>query len=101
MLATAGGRQDALRFNIEGALNEGVKRAEVIEALIQLSIYAGFPAALNAFTLANGLFNELDDRKAVASALSADPGGSSEGRKERVNRGLAVLRRPRRRRAPL
>lgn len=91
MLATAGNRQDALRQNIEGALNEGVKREELIEVLIQLSIYVGFPAALNAFTLANAVFKELDGRKEAASALPADAGLPSEGRKERLDRGLAVL----------
>jgi 4-carboxymuconolactone decarboxylase len=91
MLATVGNREESLRFNIEAALNRGVKREEIVEALIQLSIYAGFPASLNAFTLANGIFKEIDQRPASTPTASAASALVSEGRRERLDRGLATL----------
>jgi len=91
MLATVGNREELLRLNIEAALNRGVKREEIVEALIQLSIYAGFPASLNAFTLANAVFKEIDQRPASEPAASPVSAPVSEGRKERLDRGLATL----------
>jgi 4-carboxymuconolactone decarboxylase len=91
MLATIGNREDALRFNIVGALNQGVKREEIIEVLIQLSIYAGFPAALNAFGVANNTFKELERAPGVLQARDAETDTASEARAERFGRGLATL----------
>lgn len=42
------GRQGALRIVIEIALKNGATLDEVIEALLQVAIYAGYPAALDA-----------------------------------------------------
>ena len=56
MLAASGNRSDALRLHLAGALANGVTREEIIELLIQLSVYRGFPAALNAFSVARSVF---------------------------------------------
>ncbi|PWU70748.1 carboxymuconolactone decarboxylase [Ochrobactrum sp. POC9] len=56
MLAATGNRSDALRLHLAGALANGVTREEIIELLIQLSVYRGFPSALNAFSVAGSLF---------------------------------------------
>jgi len=47
-LATLGGCERQLATHIRGALNVGVPAEEVFEALLQLSLYAGVPRALNA-----------------------------------------------------
>jgi 4-carboxymuconolactone decarboxylase len=47
--------------HIHGALNIGVSRQEIIEIIIQMAIYAGFPAALNAMHAAKEVFMEIDE----------------------------------------
>lgn len=60
-LAALGNAAPQLRFHINGALNAGCTRGEVIEALIQIAVYAGFPAAINAVEAAREVFAERDD----------------------------------------
>ncbi len=49
---TTQGAIPQLRVHIHGALNVGCSPAEVMETIIQMAIYAGFPGALNgAFAL--------------------------------------------------
>ena len=43
------GRDNALKLNYEMALNNGAALEEIFEALMQVAIYAGFPAAWDAF----------------------------------------------------
>lgn len=66
-LVTLGHAQTALKAHIQGALNVGCQRQEVVEVIMQTAIYAGFPAAVNAMLVAKELFAELDridsDRK--------------------------------------
>lgn len=45
-----------LKVHINGALNVGCTREEVIEIIIQMSVYAGFPASLNAMAIAKEVF---------------------------------------------
>lgn len=47
-LATLGGCERQLAVHIRGALNVGMPAEELFEALLQLSLYAGVPRALNA-----------------------------------------------------
>jgi 4-carboxymuconolactone decarboxylase len=47
-LTTLGNAISQLKVHINGALNVGVSRQEIIEIIIQMAVYAGFPAALNA-----------------------------------------------------
>ncbi len=47
-----------LKVHIHGALNVGCSQAEVIEVILQMAIYAGFPAALNGMFAAKEVFNE-------------------------------------------
>ncbi|MEX0782604.1 MAG: carboxymuconolactone decarboxylase family protein [Dehalococcoidia bacterium] len=46
MTAAMGGRPRALRSHIEGALNHGASREELVEAMRMVATYAGFPAAI-------------------------------------------------------
>lgn len=51
-----------LKVHIHGALNVGCSREEIVEIMIQMSVYAGFPAALNGIFAAKEVFQERDNR---------------------------------------
>jgi 4-carboxymuconolactone decarboxylase len=51
MLAALG-RHDELRGHLAGALNVGVSKEELVEALMHVGIYAGVPAAVSALNAA-------------------------------------------------
>lgn len=59
-LAALGNARPQLEVHLHAALNVGCTRAEVIEVLIQISLYAGFPAALNGVEAARKVFAERD-----------------------------------------
>jgi 4-carboxymuconolactone decarboxylase len=59
-LTTLGNAPQELKAHIQGALNVGCTRQEVVEVIIQMAVYAGFPAALNAILAAKDVFAELD-----------------------------------------
>ncbi len=61
VLATLGHCQPQLKVHIHGALNVGWTREEIIETFIQLTVYAGFPTALNALFSAKEVFAERDE----------------------------------------
>jgi 4-carboxymuconolactone decarboxylase len=48
MLAALGNAVPQLRVHVAAALNLGWSREALIEALMQVAVFAGFPAALNA-----------------------------------------------------
>lgn len=45
-----------LNVHINGALNVGCKPDEIIEVILQMAVYAGFPAALNGMFVAKEVF---------------------------------------------
>ena len=47
-----------LAVHIKAARQVGVSREQVVETLIQLAVYAGFPAALNALATARTALEE-------------------------------------------
>ncbi|MGN6231694.1 MAG: carboxymuconolactone decarboxylase family protein [Trinickia sp.] len=55
-LAALGNAQPQLKVHIEGALNVGCTREEIVEVFMQMALYAGFPAALNALFAAREVF---------------------------------------------
>ncbi len=59
-LTTLGYASKELRPHIQASLNVGCTRQEVIEVMMQMAVYAGFPAALNALMVAKEVFAELD-----------------------------------------
>lgn len=61
-LMVALNRPDELRLHLRAALNNGVTRDEIKEALLHCAIYAGVPAANAAFHMAEELFAELDKK---------------------------------------
>jgi 4-carboxymuconolactone decarboxylase len=48
--------------HLNAALNAGCTRTEIVEVLMQMAVYAGIPAALNALYLAKEVFAERDAR---------------------------------------
>ncbi len=61
-LAALGTAPNQLKIHIKGALNCGCSRDEVVEVLIQVLVYAGFPATLNGLRLAKEAFQEIDGK---------------------------------------
>ncbi|AZH30120.1 carboxymuconolactone decarboxylase family protein [Paenibacillus sp. M-152] len=56
---TAMGNTQQLKFYINGALNVGWTEEEIVECMMQMIIYAGFPAGLNTIlTIAAEVFEE-------------------------------------------
>ena len=62
-LTALGNANPLLKVHINGALNVGCSRQEVIEVIIQMAVYAGFPAALNAIFAAKEVFAERDKKE--------------------------------------
>ncbi|AMK10816.1 carboxymuconolactone decarboxylase family protein [Pseudodesulfovibrio indicus] len=59
-LAAKGGCEPQLKVHVNGALNVGLTRDEIVETFLQIAVYAGFPAALNAVFAAKAVFAERD-----------------------------------------
>lgn len=53
-------RGHEFKLHLKGALTNGCTREEIKDALIQLAIYAGIPAGVEAFRLAREVFAEVD-----------------------------------------
>lgn len=66
-LTALGHCQPQLNVHINGALNVGCKPEEIREVIIQMAVYAGFPAALNGMLVAKevfidrGIINTIED----------------------------------------
>ena len=59
-LAALGNATPQLKVHIHGALNVGCTKQEIVEILMQMAVYAGFPAALNGLFAAKEVFAERD-----------------------------------------
>ncbi len=57
-LSAMGNAAPQLKVHINAALNVGCTPGEIVEVIIQMSVYAGFPAALNAAFIAESVFSE-------------------------------------------
>jgi 4-carboxymuconolactone decarboxylase len=56
-------RPHELKMHLRGALRNGVTRAEIREVLLQVAIYCGVPAGVDAFRNAREVFVEIDGKK--------------------------------------
>ena len=65
-LAALGNAQPQLAVHLHAALNVGCSQAELVEVIIQMAVYAGFPAALNGMFTAKQVFAERGLLKASA-----------------------------------
>ena len=62
-LTALGNAAPQLRAHIHAALNVGCSEQEVIEIIMQMALYAGFPAALNGIQAAREVFMERAGKK--------------------------------------
>jgi len=63
-LAAIGTAQPQLKVHIEAGLNVGLSEQEITEILMQMAVYAGFPAALNGLFAAKEVFAAHDRERA-------------------------------------
>ncbi|MFD1881150.1 carboxymuconolactone decarboxylase family protein [Paracoccus pacificus] len=71
-LAAMGNAQPQLKVHIKAGLNVGLSRAEITEILMQMAVYAGFPAALNGLFAAKEVFAARPDNARPNDARSID-----------------------------
>ena len=55
-LTAMGTAPGQLKIHIHGALNVGCRRSEILEVIMQMVVFAGFPAALNGIAAAREVF---------------------------------------------
>ncbi len=89
-LAALGNAEPQLKFHIGAGLNIGIRPEEIIEVIYLVTVFAGFPAGLNAISAARQVFQdrgvtvsipdspEGDRRKKGLKALSQTSKGSGQ-----------------------
>lgn len=87
-LTALGTAAPQLRLHIDGALNVGVTPTEVVEVIMHMTVYAGFPAALNGLGVARAAFA---DRTDLDWSPVPAPIDEQETAEQRYARGLAAL----------
>jgi 4-carboxymuconolactone decarboxylase len=55
-------RPHELKMHVGGALKNGVTREEIREVFLQVAIYCGVPAGVDAFRVAREVFAQLDQK---------------------------------------
>ena len=55
-LAALGTAEEQLKAHVRGALQAGATQTEIVEAIMQVAVYAGFPAGFNALMAAKDVF---------------------------------------------
>ena len=58
---TALGREPQLRVHVKGALNMGISREEILEMMVHLAHYSGWPTAVTGTRVAEEVFKEIDE----------------------------------------
>jgi 4-carboxymuconolactone decarboxylase len=57
-LTALGNATPQLKVHIAAGLNVGISREEIVETIMQMAVYAGFPAALNGLFAAKEVFRD-------------------------------------------
>jgi 4-carboxymuconolactone decarboxylase len=57
-LTAMGNARPQLKVHINAGINVGLSQREVVETIMQMAVYAGFPAALNGISAAKEVFAE-------------------------------------------
>jgi len=65
------GHTTQLKVHIQSALNVGVTKVEIVEIILQMALYAGFPAAISAMQAAREVFDEIEANKISTNGSSA------------------------------
>lgn len=55
-LTALGNARPQLKVHVQAALNVGCSREEIVEVVMQMAVYAGFPAALNGMSVIKEVF---------------------------------------------
>jgi 4-carboxymuconolactone decarboxylase len=79
-LTALGNAQPQLKVHVEGALNVGCKPDEIVEIIMQMAVYAGFPSALNGIAAAREVFEKKGVRSSAmeADAKAAQPAAAGQ-----------------------
>jgi len=72
-LTAMGNAAPQLKTHIRASLNVGLKKEEIMECIIQMCLYAGFPASLNAIQTAREVFQEGIGEKFEPEMTKGDP----------------------------
>ena len=56
------GRQNALQLNFQMAFNNGAQLSEIFEAIMQVAVYAGYPAAWDALLMLDEVLGESGNK---------------------------------------
>ncbi|WP_022662183.1 carboxymuconolactone decarboxylase family protein [Paucidesulfovibrio longus] len=67
-LIALGHAQPQLAVHTHAALNVGVTQEEILEIVLHMAVYTGFPAALNALFTVSSVFAERDGKAAYAAS---------------------------------
>ncbi|MBR0974820.1 MULTISPECIES: carboxymuconolactone decarboxylase family protein [Bradyrhizobium] len=67
-LTALGNAAPQLKVHIEAGLNVGLSRDEIVEIVMQMAVYAGFPAAVNGLFAAKEVFAAHDGQLASGQA---------------------------------
>lgn len=68
-LTALGNAAPQLKVHIEAGLNVGLSRNEIVEVIMQMSVYAGFPAAVNGLFAAKEVFVRIPTKSPTDSDL--------------------------------
>jgi 4-carboxymuconolactone decarboxylase len=85
-LAALGNARPQLKFHVAGALNVGCSSTEIVELMLHLVVYAGFPVGLNGVFAAQEVFKEQGIVHDVAPSLARRT-ENSEGARYRAGWG--------------
>ncbi|NJC69918.1 carboxymuconolactone decarboxylase [Planosporangium thailandense] len=77
-----------LQFHAKAALNVGCSRRQIIESVIQVSSFAGFPATLNALTAVKAALGAAEVAEGPSDEADHRPASDVE---DRYERGLRVM----------
>lgn len=68
-MLTAMGKSNELGVHVKGAIRNGVTVLEIREVLLQASVYAGLPAGLEAFRVADRVLKEMEENEGLKVEL--------------------------------
>ena len=71
-LTAMGNAAPQLKVHLHGARNVGCSEQEIVEVIMQMAVYAGFPAALNGLFAAKEVFAQRLDQAANANTDSQE-----------------------------
>jgi 4-carboxymuconolactone decarboxylase len=57
------GRENELKIHLRGALRVGISRQQILEMILHLAHYGGWPIAAGASRVANEVFKEMEEKK--------------------------------------